>query len=218
MSIICVNGPIGSGKNMLCEMITREFPQHGFKIKAFADKLKKIVSVLSGREVEDLYSQEGKNIFIEIYGMTLGEMLQGVGTEMKTFDPDVWVKSLMSGYTNLEPVYDAEWKRKDDILMVKEIKYFGYPNWLICDLRYENELQACIERDAILVRIDGDPLGTRAKSKRDLKHSSETALDGFDGWHYKVNNNGTLEDLKQHAKNIIALWEEKNNNNKKMNA
>jgi cytidylate kinase len=191
--ILACSGKLGSGKNELCKIITTEYPQYLFQTKAFADKLKRIVSDITGMPIRFLYSQEGKNIFIDEYNMTLGQMLQSVGTKMKEIDSNIWVKSLMCDYS-------INTFRNDD-----------YSNWLISDLRFKNELQSCIDNKSFLVRIEGDPKKTRENSKRDLNHVSEIDLDDFTGWDYIVNNNGSLDDLRNHAHEIMKLFTIKNN-------
>ncbi len=179
MSILCINGLLGSGKNELASIIKNEFPQYRFQIHAFADKLKHITSEITGSPLDDFYTQEGKNIYLEDFNATNGEMLQKVGTALKVVDENIWVKHLMK-------------------------KYDSDKNWIICDLRYYNELEACREKGGILVNIQGDPRGTRAKSKRDLNHSSETELSTFTEWDYVIDNNGSLDDLRNSAIDMIA--------------
>lgn len=179
--IIAINGLLGSGKNELASIIKNEFPQYRFQIHAFADKLKNITASLTESPLDDFYTQEGKNTFIEEFNATNGEMLQKVGTALKAIDKDIWVKPLMRKYDSIQD-----------------------KNWIICDLRYYNELEACKTRGGILVNITGDPKGVRAKSKRDLNHHSETELSTFTNWDYIINNNGSLDDLRNSAIDMIA--------------
>lgn len=178
--IIAVHGKLGSGKNSLANAIKELHPS--FEIKAFADKLKELCSLLSGQPLEDMYSQEGKNKFLPIWNMTVGEMLQKIGTEVMrdNFDKDTWVKALFSSYTPTK-------------------------NYVICDVRFPNEVEASMKHNAVLVKIIGDPAGIRANSKRDLNHPSETSLDNWEKWDYVFTNDGTLEDLKEHAENIFEI-------------
>lgn len=177
--IIAINGLLGSGKNELASIIKNEFSQYRFQIHAFADKLKHITSEITGSPLDDFYTQEGKNVYLEDFGATNGEMLQKVGTALKAVDENIWVKHLMK-------------------------KYNPDKNWIICDLRYYNELDACKEKGSILVNIQGDPKGTRANSLRDLKHSSETELLTFTNWDYVIDNNGSLDDLRNSAIDMVA--------------
>ena len=60
--LIALAGRKGSGKTTLCN----EILERGFVKISFADKLKKIVASLYGWELNDLYSQEGKESFLPI--------------------------------------------------------------------------------------------------------------------------------------------------------
>lgn len=178
--IIAVSGKIGSGKSTLCDIIGSMVGQH--KILAFADDLKHIVSILCGLPIGSMYTEEGKNTFVESYGMTAGEMLQKIGTDVlrQHFDTDIWVKSLYN-------------KIKEGDMV------------LIPDVRFPNEAQFLRDKGATLIRINGDPVGNRAKSKRDQTHPSETALDSWADWDLVIENDGTLEELKEKVQKFLTV-------------
>ena len=70
-----------------------------------------------------------------------------------------------------------------------------YPNWVITDMRFPNELEAIKNRDGISIRVNRGPQNSKG-------HESETALDSsiFD---YTIDNNSTIEDLIAQVKTIL---------------
>jgi hypothetical protein len=93
------------------------------------------------------------------------------------------------------------------------------PNWIITDLRFENELKAVKDKGGITIRINRDlPCEvckkTKAEQRRKLcyeitcpngrpKHESETALDNAE-FDYTIQNDGTIEDLILKVKEILT--------------
>jgi hypothetical protein len=113
--------------------------------------------------------------------MTYGEMLQKIGTDyMQQFDKLVWVKALFSEY------------EKDS----KEI-------WVIPDLRFKHEADFLKEKGAILIRVNGDPIGERKNSKRNLNHISETDLDDYKYFDFIIENDSTLYHFNNKIDNLI---------------
>jgi hypothetical protein len=190
IKFIGISGKIGSGKDTsaleLRTIINNHFKNEVIKpeiyIRYFADTLKEITSILSGVEINKLYTQEGKNIYVDSFEMTTGEMLQKLGTDVMRnhFDTDVWIKALLNNY-------------------------YTYPKntiFILPDVRFENEYNL-VNENGIMIRINGDPALVRANSNRDLNHISETALDNAD-FEYVINNNGTLTELREKLEQIFS--------------
>ena len=132
--------------------------------------------------------------------MTVREMLQIIGTEAmrNTLHPDTWVNALMCDY-----IKETGYKYNVELLSLgmsgdQQMKvksnpepYIGdYPNWIITDLRFSNEMQAVKANGGITIRV------VRPSDKEislDL-HPSETALDNHQ-FDYEIVNDGTIEDL-----------------------
>lgn len=176
--IIGLSGKIGSGKTTFAEFLKEELETIGIvtKILNFADALKKITFELSGHHG---YTQEDKQVYLEDWGMTVGTMLQRLGTEvMRTnFDEDVWVKATFSK-------------------LIPGVNIIG-------DCRFPNEAEAIKKRGGLLIRLDGDPAEVRKNSTRDLTHASETSLDNYNEFDYVFLNTGTLEDLKTFVNEVV---------------
>lgn len=187
MNLIAVSGRIGSGKTTFSELLKKELEKAGKEVELinFADKLKRICHELTGYYG---YTQEEKNIYLDIWGDTVGGILQKIGTKAmrENFDQDVWVKSTLSG--------------------LNDSTYY-----IIGDCRFENEGFAIKKIGGIIIRLNGDPAEIRKLSKRDLSHSSETALDNYNEFDYIYKNNKSLGDLENFAKEIVLnLFEKKN--------
>lgn len=219
--IIGINGKIGSGKDTVGKIIQwltkpeldgqyigfqtyddatleRLSP---FKIKKFAGKLKQIASLLTGIPVEKFEDQEFKKTLLGnewgtvkenplnvIPGfedvkfnhlMSVRELLQKLGTEAmrEGLHTNVWVNAL---FTDYQPI---GWEPED------------VSNWIITDMRFENELEAIVKKGGITIRVvrPGTVVGN---------HPSEVALDGFI-MHYEIINDGTIEDLIEKVREIL---------------
>lgn len=180
-----------------------------WEIKKFAGKLKQIVSILTGITLADLEREEIKNSQLPEYWHkfdennhylepdTVREVLQKIGTEVgRHIHQDIWVNALISEY-------------------IKDIP-MSFPNWVITDMRFPNELKAIKDRDGITIRINRDIVenhickhcGVKTTQpdylcyKAPKEHLSETALDNAD-FDYIINNNSTIEDLIKQVKEIL---------------
>jgi hypothetical protein len=179
--IIGISGKIGSGKDTFAKKL-QETTNNKFELKSFARKLKLMGAWLTGTEEHLWFSQEGKNINLPEWGMTIGEYQQKLGTEAirKGLHTETWVLSLMADLT-------------------------PNSNWIITDVRFPNEADAIKNRGGLVVRINGDPNGTRAASKRDLTHASETSLDNYKDFDYVFTNLPPIENLDLHVTEFLAM-------------
>lgn len=153
--------------------------------------------------------------------LTYRHLLQLLGTECmrNTIHLNGWVNALFSEYKREIVIGTGEvLDGRHDISkgIVNAIREGVYPNWIITDMRFPNELEAVKSRGGITIRIEKpkerevllvnrtDIIDTRKASK--IEHESETALDGavFD---YVIYNDGTIEELIQKVK--VILLEEK---------
>jgi hypothetical protein len=194
------------------------FPREtNWEIKKFADALKEIVCILTGCTREQLESQEFKNSFLfngwildaekhkefmEKNGKKgMGAMfsyryiLQQLGTDLlrDQLHPDVWVNALMSKYKPTSISYSLKRKRGGQT-------HFGEaPNWIVTDVRFENEARAIKERGGINIRLNSYP---SYKDRTSFEHISETALDNY-SFDEIIDNNGTIEELIVKVKEIL---------------
>lgn len=80
---------------------------------------------------------------------------------------------------------------------------------IVTDARFENEVEwvkNCVSETTpiIAIRINRD-----FNNNNLHQHPSETGLDTYKNWDYKVDNNGTLEDLNNVAKHIAGILNSK---------
>lgn len=166
--VVGVSGKIGSGKTTLCDGISKTFPS--VLVRNFADRLKEEVAMHLDIDVALCYTHGGKNTRFDEYGMTLGEIFQQWGTRLRGMHPDIWVLALQS--------YVAKRAREKDpneqLLVV------------IGDVRFPNECEWVHRVGGVLIRLEGDPACERARSKRDLQHVSETALDAYRAFDLRI--------------------------------
>jgi len=182
--VIGISGKIGSGKdafaNLFIEHVIQEYGPI-FENKKFAYNLKKIVSILAGVPMEDVLSREGKLKYLDDWGMTIGEMQQLVGTEAvrNNIHNDAWVLSLFGTYNEDEDY------------------------WIVTDVRFKNEAKIIKEKGGILIRLEGDPLNSKAGDDRNMQHQSEIDLDDYVGFDYVYQNVPPISKLEGFVK-IIA--------------
>lgn len=166
-----------------------------WKIKAFAGKLKQIVSILTGISVEDLEKQEVKNRVLGkewwyyeleyknnlmekwvrpinkrfitenevkqeaskeplmsncckavLIKPTVRQLLQIIGTDLlrDMLHPNVHINALFSDYK------DKDYKGIGN----GEYHDPNYPNWIITDMRFPNEMKAVQDRNGITIRVN----------------------------------------------------------------
>ena len=207
VNLIGINGKIGSGKDTVGKIIQHltsnwfdeEFVdthmldiRSSWEIKKFAGKLKQIASLLSGIPVKRFEDQEFKQKQMsEGWEMTYREFLQKLGTEAMRngLHTNVWVNALFANYNAIG------YKYKDCDYKVIQGKW-EYPNWIITDLRFPNEIEAIVERKGITIRVNRPGISL-------LDHPSETSLDNAE-FDYTIVNDSTIEDLVIKVREILV--------------
>ena len=197
-----------------------------FENKKFADSLKGILTILLNCKMSDFEDREFKektlgpewwvwkqytddspnytlHPYIEneippkdsiLFKPTVRYLLQFIGTDLlrNQLNPNIWVNNLLSQYT---PKIELKYPNVDD----NEYNKILYPNWIITDTRFLNEIQAIkkIGNPYILVKIE------RITDKKDF-HISELELEDYRGYNYVIDNNGTIIDLIEQVKKILV--------------
>ena len=174
--IIGISGRLGSGKTTVSDYI--KGIDASYKEVAFAFKLKQIVALLTAQPIETCLTQEGKNIYIDKFNMTIGEMLQKIGTDSlrNNFNENVWVNSLLLEIEN------------------------NPGNYIISDCRFKNEADAIKKMGGKIIRINRPINPIAENSKRDLNHPSETSMDDYEKFDFVIENTGTMEDIREQVK------------------
>lgn len=222
--------------------IKGEYNSPTFHIKKFADSLKDIVCLLIGCTREQLEDQDFKNtelgeewwyyktpkglmsyieyeelrplVFmereVELIKPTPRYLLQNIGTDLfrNQLHPNIWVNALFSKYHS--------WFTDDgNVLDSNTGRWMRYPNWIITDLRFPNEMKAVEDRGGVTIRVNRNfhmdlPNGIHVETIRQgslaemEEHPSETALDSAK-FKYTIKNDGSIEDLIVKVKEILIL-------------
>ena len=151
---------------------------------------------------KELKSYEG----LELIKPTPRFLLQFIGTNLfrDQLHPEIWVSSLMSEYKPYSiPIKDLgvgkgfEWGE-------------AYPNFIITDTRFINELEAVKKRGGITIRVNRpcNICGGSGYHKMSCpvsksgEHYSEIALDSA-AFDFVINNNKDIEHLVKEVKKIL---------------
>ena len=210
-----------------------------WQIKKFADKLKDIICILIGCTREQLEDESFKSkelgeewwywymerdggyspIILDYLTTTKKELksyeglelikptprflLQFIGTNLfrNQLHPEIWVNALMSEYKlykETKPFVNLTLKDEE------------YPNWLITDMRFPNEMEAVKKRGGITIRVNRpcDICGGSGYHKMSCpvsksgEHESETILDSA-AFDFVIDNNKDIEHLVKEVKKIL---------------
>lgn len=180
---------------------------------------------------KELKSYEG----LELIKPTPRFLLQFIGTNLlrNQLHPEIWVNSLMSEYKpylkgtahnlkNWTEVYNHKsckscgksymgWKRQylcKECIEDDSIQF--YPNWIITDLRFPNEMDAIKKKGGITIRVNRpcNICGGSGYHKMSCpvsksgEHLSETSLDKAE-FDYVIENSGSIEELIEKVKEIL---------------
>lgn len=137
---------------------------------------------------------------IKVNKMTVREFMQRIGTDAMRhgLHENTWVNAFWADYKPITELREPLSKEKQQMYRDKGILHIPseqvthleepvYPNWLITDIRFPNEAESVLKHDGILIRVN------RNEDAGD--HLSETGLDHYPGFHYIIDNTGTIEDL-----------------------
>lgn len=178
--IIGLHGQKGFGKSTVAQHL-QAVSTRDWTVGMFAGKLKGMIAHLLGCTVQDLEDREFKEQIIPEFGVTPRYLMQTLGTEWgRSIKEDFWVQTLMREYQNMQ---------------AGPFKF----NWIVSDVRFPNEAQAIRDAGGLLITI------TRQGIPMEDTHPSETALNSWDDWDYRIGNHGTLEQLKEEVIKMAAV-------------
>lgn len=130
-------------------------------------------------------------------------LLQLLGTNCgrNILHPNIWVNSLFAEYIedegfkyNVEPLENNQFK----VLSEPAPYNYGFPNWVIPDVRFKNEADEIINRGGIVIRVD--------RVNRDnpiVNRESETALDDYEFFKYRIVNDSSIGALVHEVGEIL---------------
>lgn len=132
-------------------------------------------------------------------------LLQLLGTECgrDIIHPNIWVNALFSDYRS-NGITEKYLASRGQLVLEN-----NYPNWIITDMRFENELEAVKQRGGITIRVNRVTFRTQETEVGKIsvvnqpevdkllgykEHPSERALDNAE-FDYTIENNSSIEDL-----------------------
>jgi hypothetical protein len=205
--LIGISGKIASGKDTIAEMIQynqwHPDTENGWQVVKFADELKLWVARALGLTREQLEDPQIKNTYLgdewsyvrEERRIIAGEVdmvpiryylnprliLQKLGTEVgRSIHSNFWINVLF-----------AKWQMNS--------------RWIITDVRFINEAMAVLDKGGILIRVNRDDVKRLGKPDTH-PHVSETALDNFNMFTDVIDNNGSLQDLREQVNMICTKY------------
>ena len=182
--LISITGRAGHGKDVVASMIRKLYPQ--YEIKRFAGKLKEMVALMLGCNVEMLENRSFKEMHLDSYSMTVREILQRFGTESvrNNLHQDAWVNALFIDYL----------PNKVTAGLPK------YPSWIIPDTRFLNGADAVKDRGGVIIKVIRPGV-------KELDHISEQEIDLITA-DYIIYNDGSFFDLEFKVKKAMEWFEE----------
>ena len=161
---------------------------------------------------KELKNYEG----LELIKPTPRFLLQFIGTNLfrNQLHPEIWVNSLMNEY---KPLYGYQTTNSKITIGDISIPIPGlnidkrvFPNWIITDMRFSNELEAVKKRGGITIRVNRpcDICGGSGYHKMSCpvsklgEHYSENALDKSE-FDYVIDNDSDIQSLIEKVKQVL---------------
>ena len=162
----------------------------------------KIKGIFNTLEEAESFCKKSPHYFTLVESLTPRKLLQLLGTECgrNIIHNNIWVNSLFADYKPII-VQESEERTSSDggYYSIPNIK--EYPNWIITDMRFPNEVKAVKDRGGITIRINRPDFVENALTGEKFpvkvykqEHESETALDNYK-FDYEIQNDGTIAEL-----------------------
>jgi hypothetical protein len=197
--------------SLLTGIPVEKFEDQEFKKQYMSEEWNSFVSMdfpeMTGEEIKNSDSILVKTTHKR---MTYREFLQRLGTEAMRdgLHTNVWVNALFADYKGIPTgAIIGEKISLTESSYYSEYPEIMYPNWIITDMRFPNEMEVVKEKGGITIRVVR-PHGYTNPHTGEYKemplsyHPSETALDDsvFD---YEIINDGEIVDLIEKVKEQI---------------
>src|SRR5690606_23203263 len=125
--------------------------------------------------------------------------LLGTDCGRNLIHPNIWINALMSDYK--PNILKSFSELNDNDVIVTQNREFStlsipaiYPNWIISDVRFPNEVKSIKDKEGIILRV------TRPGIENNDNHSSETALDDYKEFDWVLNNDADISTLIEKVK------------------
>ena len=156
---------------------------------------------------------------VELIKLTPRKLMQLIGTDVgRVIHPNTWINATMKDYkgnafeftngtNHIKKMGNLPYTVKNLAKVgVTDYKMVNYPNWIITDCRFPNEIKAIEDRDGFVIRVERF-LIPQAKGNgytTPQPHESETALDNYK-FKYTITNDGTIDELIEQVKLILIV-------------
>jgi protein-tyrosine phosphatase len=199
-NVILIHGKMRSGKNQFASYVEAELKARGLTVKQdlFAAPLKD-----GCKEDFKVLSQYLNELADKVKGTEL-EVLLRVKDENWYEDKTVITRIILQTYgTEIfrKRVNDDWWIMK----MAERIKETETKYILVTDTRFKNEISSLSNLLPLDVNIAPIKIERTIDGANTIinEHQSEKDLDDYTEWEYVLENNGTLDDLKETAKQFV---------------
>lgn len=197
----------GKVKDIACLLLncTREqLEDNEFKERELGEEWWSFKSMERGKFLVPYFDATGSEPCIA-QRLTPRLMLQLIGTECgrEIIHPSIWVNALMSEYTpkvTYQGIVMDMYNENEPFTRVGEPTHAEYPNWIITDIRFPNEVKAIKDRDGVVIRINRNWAGIISKEDT---HPSETSLDTYKDFDYVINNDGDMNTLIDKVRDML---------------
>lgn len=176
VKLILISGKAESGKDTVAKMVMHKASNGLTVITHIADKVKNVARMDFGWD--SVKDEKGR------------ALLQLIGDGGRAYNPDIWINHFIK---SLE-IY----KNNSNVLI------------LVPDTRYKNEVQKLVDwgnsngAQVFTVRVER-PNHENKLTEEQRKNGSETDLDNWGLWDFKIINDSTMENLDKTVDNMLEV-------------
>jgi hypothetical protein len=160
------------------------------KKRSGKDTVYRLIDGITGNEIRTVRAAFGDEIKQEIAD-AMSVTVESIDADKERFRPLLqwWGSEFRRGYCGGD-----YWLNKMKLATTS----FYARDWLvITDIRFPNEADMVRELAGVLIRVDRD-------TGLSDTHSSEMALDDYEHFDYRINNNGPLDELETDVREIVS--------------
>lgn len=198
--IIGISGKKQCGKDTVCKIIKALdiWNRYGDRdMYTFVKMLLKSPSPLGSIWYKHAYADKLKQVLAIILNVNVAAFEDNI---FKMSNSEI-VKPEGGYYTNRELLqrFGTEVGRSISPTLWVDALFTSYSeddHWIIPDVRFPSEAKAIKDRGGIIIRVDRETLSHD-------NHPSETALDDYEGFDYRIDNNNDIEHLIDKVKGIM---------------
>ena len=160
------------------------------KKRSGKDTVFSMIDAITAHEVRTTRTAFGDQIKREI-AESMNINVADIDADKERFRPllQFWGAEYRRGYCG-----DDYWIKK---MRLAAATWYARDWLIITDVRFPNEAELVRELDGVLIRVERD-------TGLDDTHDSETALDDYDHFDFRLKNDGSLDDLETAVVEIVS--------------